>query len=92
MALRLISCTKHETNQKRKVVIEADTIEELLATPAKELANAAGGESGLGSPGISDSLGTYPVDAEGKTDDDLLLGRRTPVAAYRQDFIVMSAR
>jgi hypothetical protein len=35
--------------------------------------------------------GPYPVDADGKTDDELLLGRRGPIAGYRRDFIVLAS-
>jgi hypothetical protein len=47
-------------------------------------------ENGMNRPGVSNASGPYPVDADGKTDDELLMGKRGPVAGYRRDFVVMA--
>ncbi len=48
-------------------------------------------ELGLNRPGVSNASGPYPVDADGKTDDDLLLGKRGPVMGYRRDFVILAS-
>ena len=48
-------------------------------------------ELGLNRPGVSNSGGPYPVDDAGKTDDELLLGQRGPVAGYRREFVVLAS-
>lgn len=74
------------------IVLEGDQIEELSSLSAREAAvKQAGVLFGMGAPGVSNQSGPYPVDAEGKTDDDVILGKR-PVAAYRQDYTIRSAR
>ena len=70
------------------VVIQAESPEPLLALQARELAIKTAGELGLAGCGISSQSGTYPVDAEGNTSDDVYRGK-TPVAGYRQEFSLL---
>lgn len=67
------------------VVLQANSPEPLLSLQAREMAIKVAGELGLAGCGISSQSGTYPVDAEGNSNDDVYMGR-TPVAGYRQDF------
>lgn len=79
------------TNGRAELVVAGNNIEELMsaATASTVLQKAA--ELGLNRPGVSNAGGPYPVDADGKCDDDLLLGKRGPVAGYRRDFVVLAA-
>ena len=69
------------------IVIEGDTMEAVTGTEARKLAvQTAAGR--LGSCGAGDTTNSaYPVDADGNSDDAILLGRpgAAPVAAYRCD-------
>jgi len=79
------------TNSRAEFVVAGDNVEELMHASTSNLVIKKAGEAGLHRPGISSSSGPYPVDAAGKTDDELLLGRRGPVAAYRRDFVVLAS-
>lgn len=78
-------------NSRAEFVIGGDNIEELMHASASNLVLKKASELGLHRPGVSSSSGPYPVDEAGKTDDDLLLGRRGPVAGYRRDFVVLAS-
>lgn len=78
-------------NGRAEFVVAGGNIEELLDASTSQLVVKKAAELGLNRPGVSNMGGPYPVDAEGKTDDDLLLGRRGPVAGYRRDFIVLAS-
>lgn len=82
--------TSH-TQGRAEFVVEGNNIEELLSAQTSNVVLQKAGELGLNRPGVSSSTGAYPVDADGKTDDDLLLGKRGPVSGYRRDFIVLAA-
>lgn len=65
------------------VIVEADTQEEVLSSAARQAAiNAA---TGVSRPGTSGGESPYPVDADGTTSDELMMGRGQ-VAAYRCDY------
>jgi hypothetical protein len=88
----VLSIVKHDGNERRMtVIVAAETIPELNSSQAKALATKHAAAQGVSRPGISDSSGTYPVDAEGNSDEDLVLGRRPGVVGYRHDFTVLSA-
>lgn len=70
------------------VVISAESPEPLLSLQARELAIKTAGELGLPGCGISNQSGTYPVDENGASDENVYAGR-VPVAAYRQEFTLM---
>ena len=66
-------------------------IEELMAAATSNMVLQKAAEVGLNRPGVSNASGPYPVDDQGKTDDDLLLGRRGPVVGYRRDFVILAS-
>jgi hypothetical protein len=66
-------------------------IEELMAAATSNMVLQKAAELGLNRPGVSNASGPYPVDADGKTDDDLLLGKRGPVMGYRRDFVILAS-
>jgi hypothetical protein len=72
-------------------VVTGSNIEELMAASTSNLVLKKAAEVGLNRPGVSNASGPYPVDADGKTDDELLMGKRGPAAAYRRDFIVLGS-
>lgn len=71
-------------------VVTGKDIEQLMAAATSNLVLKKAAEAGLNRPGVSSASGPYPVDAEGKTDDELLMGKRGPVAGYRRDFVVLA--
>ena len=79
------------TNNRADYVVTSKSIEELLAASTSNMVLEKAAQAGLNRPGVSNASGPYPVDAEGKTDDALLLGKRGPVAGYRRDFVVLAS-
>ena len=77
-------------NGRADFVVECGDIEEIMAAATSNLVLQKAAEKGLNRPGVSNASGPYPVDSEGKTDDELLLGKRGPVAGYRRDFVVLA--
>lgn len=79
------------TTSRAEFTVFGTNIEELLASSTADMAVKKAAEHGLNRPGVSSSSGPYPVDADGKTDDDLLLGKRGPVVGYRRDFVILAS-
>lgn len=77
-------------NGRAEFVVSGNDIEELLAASTSNLVLQKAAEAGMHRPGVSNASGPYPVDANGQTDDELLMGKR-PVAGYRRDFVVLAA-
>jgi hypothetical protein len=83
-----LSVSGNDCNDRQGVVIiQGATVEEVASADAKRLALQAAG-SRISRPGISGNSSPYPVDAEGKTSDDLVMGRSGVVAGYRMDYRV----
>lgn len=78
------------TNGRAEYVVSGNNIEELLSANTSNIVLQKAAEAGLNRPGVSNASGPYPVDRDGKTDDDLLAGKR-PVAGYRRDFVVLAS-
>ena len=78
-------------NGRAEFVVHGDNINELLESTTANLVVQKAAELGFHRPGVSNAGGPYPVDADGKTDDELLMGKRGPVAGYRRDFVVLSS-
>lgn len=79
------------TQGRADFVVQGNGIEELLDASTSHLVVKKAAELGFNRPGVSTSGGPYPVDAEGKTDDDLLMGKRGPIVGYRRDFTVLAS-
>jgi hypothetical protein len=79
------------TNSRAEFTVFGADIEELLSSRTADMVVKKAAEHGLNRPGVSNSSGPYPVDADGKTDDELLLGKRGPVAGYRRDFVILAS-
>lgn len=79
------------TNGRAEFVVTGNNIEELLAASTSNMVLQKAAEAGLNRPGVSNASGPYPVDIDGKTDDELLLGKRGPVVGYRRDFVVLAS-
>ena len=79
------------TTGRADFVVEGNSIEELLDASTAHIVVKKAAELGFNKPGVSNVGGPYPVDSEGKTDDELLMGKRGPVAGYRRDFTVLAS-
>lgn len=79
------------TQGRADFVVQGNGIEELLDASTSNLVVKKAAELGFNRPGVSNAGGPYPVDAEGKTDDELLMGKRGPIAGYRRDFTVLAS-
>jgi hypothetical protein len=79
------------TINRADFVVAGNNIEELLDASTAHLVVKKAAELGFNKPGVSNMGGPYPVDADGKTDDELLMGKRGPIAGYRRDFIVLAS-
>jgi hypothetical protein len=81
--------TRVSTN-RGDFTVTSPAIEPLLDAATASLVLKKAAELGLNRPGVSNVSGPYPVDAAGQTDDELLMGKRGPVAGYRRDFVVLA--
>jgi hypothetical protein len=91
MSVSILDDLSVVTNNRAEFVVTSPSIEALLAASTANMVLQKAAESGLNRPGVSNASGPYPVDAAGKTDDDLLMGKRGPVAGYRRDFVVLAS-
>lgn len=76
-------------NNRAEVVVRGTNIQELMNSATAEMVLQKAASLGLSRPGVSNAGGPYPVDADGKTDDELLLGKRGPIIGYQRDFVVL---
>ena len=79
------------TNGRAELVVAGNDIEELMSAATANTVLQKAAAIGLNRPGVSNAGGPYPVDADGKCDDELLMGKRGPVTGYRRDFVVLAA-
>jgi len=73
--------------QSMRVVIEGPDPTELTSRQARDAVIVFARKSGFPARGISGLPQTYPVDSDGKTDEDVILGKR-PLAAHRADYVL----
>jgi len=86
MTLRVVSCEPND--RQAKVTVGGETMEEVMSPAARQLAIQAGMQTGLSRAGTSGGESAYPVDSEGNTSDDLMMGRGGEVAGYHCDYVV----
>jgi hypothetical protein len=91
MSVSIIDNLSNITQGRAEIIVSADGIEELLSAATANMVLQKAAEAGLNRPGVSSASGPYPVDGEGKTDDELLMGKRGPVAGYRRDFVILAS-
>lgn len=91
MAVSIVDGLSNITPGRAELVVSANGIEELMSAATANMVLQKAAEAGLNRPGVSNASGPYPVDGDGKTDDDLLLGKRGPVAGYRRDFVILAS-
>lgn len=84
-------CVVSGDGRKVTVILESDSLEELNSMVARNEAVKHAGTLGVVGGGISNQSGTYPVDADGNSNEDVIMGR-VPVAKYRNDIEVATAR
>lgn len=87
----IIDNLSNVSSGRAEFVVSGSGIEELMAASTANVVLQKAAELGLHRPGVSNSSGPYPVDSDGKTDDDLLLGKRGPVSGYRRDFVILAS-
>ena len=87
----IIDNLSNVSSGRAEFVVSGAGIEELMSAGTANVVLQKAAELGLHRPGVSSSSGPYPVDADGKTDDALLLGQRGPVAGYRRDFVILAS-
>lgn len=68
------------------VTIQGDTMEEVQGADARRMALQAA-SSRISRPGVSTGA-PYPVDADGNSSEDLMMGRAGAAAGYRVDYQV----
>lgn len=86
--LRVVS---HEFGDRQGVVvIGASDMEQASGLEAKQLALKTAASQGISRPGISGTATPYPVDENGETGDDLVMGKGV-VAGYQIDFPITGA-
>jgi hypothetical protein len=91
MSVSILDELSKVTNGRADYVVTSARIEELLAASTSNMVLEKAAQAGLNRPGVSNASGPYPVDADGKTDDELLSGKRGPVVGYRRDFVVLAS-
>ena len=91
MSVAIVDNLSSITQGRAEFVVSGHGIEELLAAATSNMVLQKAAESGLHRPGVSNASGPYPVDAEGKTDDELMMGKRGPVTGYRRDFVILAS-
>lgn len=90
MSVSIVDNLSNITQGRAEFVVSGQGIEELLSANTSNLVLQKAAEVGLNRPGVSSVSGPYPVDADGKTDDDLIMGKR-PIAGYRRDFVILAS-
>lgn len=91
MGLRILETECKIEENKATIVIEADSPADYQSREAMSMASRQAVKLGLAQPGHSSQSGPYPVNAQGQTNEDVVIGKE-PVAAYRQDYILLSSR
>lgn len=87
MSLSVVGSNLHDRGGT--VTVQGDGQEEVMSAAAKQLAITTATARGISRAGVSGNEVAYPVDADGETSDDLVLGRNGKrVAAYRCDYNV----
>ena len=91
MAVSIVDNLSNITQGRAEFVVSGNGIEELLSASTANMVLQKAAEAGLNRPGVSNAGGPYPVDENGKTDDELMMGKRGPVTGYRRDFVILAS-
>jgi hypothetical protein len=83
--LRFIEDKCVQTPQNMLVIVEADTPPELTNRQARDAVLVWARRQGFPARGISGIPQTYPVDAKGETNPEVVMGK-VPTAAHRADY------
>ena len=87
MAVRVIEDKCAQFGNRMEVILEADGPAELITPEARAAVLIFARRQGFPARGLNGTPQTYPVDAKGEVNDDVLKGK-TPVAGYRADYQV----
>lgn len=82
-----LDVVRHQMGSTEMTVVVRDnkSPENLTSRETREAVLNWARAQGFPARGLKQIPGTYPVDAQGKTDDDLVLGKR-PIAGWQADF------
>ena len=75
------------TDRTGKVVVAGATQEEVMSMQARQMA-VTQAAARLPRAGLSGNAVPYPVDAQGQTSDDLMLGRVQGIVGYHCEYPV----
>ena len=89
MAIKVIKA--EFTDRTGTVIIEAEDMEEVTSSEARQIVLAEAGKNGLQRAGLGGNESPYPVDKDGNTSQDMLFGKGAAVAGYRADYQVTAA-
>ncbi len=79
----------HPQSTSAQIILRGTSPDDLTSIEARNLALTHARAHGFPAHGLKEVPHPYPVDANGKTGDDVALGR-TPVAAWQADYEALS--
>jgi hypothetical protein len=85
MAITFVEDECKQSTNTMKVVVQGPDPTELTSRQTRDAVLVFARRCGFPARGISSLPQTYPVDSDGKTDEDVILGKR-PLAAHRADY------
>ena len=89
--ISIIDSLSNVVTGRAEFVVSGNGIEELMSAATSNMVLQKAAELGLNRPGVSNASGPYPVDENGKTDDELMMGKRGPVTGYQRDFVILAS-
>ena len=89
--IAIIDSLSNVSTGRAEFVVSGNGIEELMSAATSHMVLQKAAELGLNRPGVSNASGPYPVDGAGKTDDELMMGKRGPVTGYQRDFVILAS-
>jgi hypothetical protein len=91
LPIRIVDSACRLEDNKLVIVLEGSGPDEVLSPTAKTMAIQKAASCGYNRLGVNKQSGSYPVDADGKTWDDLNeQSKAGKIAAYRNDIVLMS--
>lgn len=86
MAIQLIDIDVK--GHQAQVILQGDTQEEVMSPTAKHMAIREAQKNGVSRGGVSGTETAYPVDSNGDTSEELILGRAGKAVAFRCKYAI----
>lgn len=87
--MELKICSIEVNGTTARVIVEGNSQEDVMSPAARRLVVTEATKNGLSRCGTSGNEVAYPVDENGETSDDLLLGRsEKPMVGFRCEYNV----